>query len=210
MGIESPTILERLSEAVVSDDLTHRSSRCDVDWIGALGMAGIHNRQGAALLDLDLSLDPQAVPDALRAAMQITMRTAKKRGWAMHPLKARRVASEALSHYLRPACGCCKGRGMVGVEQLPEEIASPCSRCKGTGKLGRKTCPACYGKGSVRKIEARAYNPRPCSACSGSGKRPLPRQDQREIREVLYVMEEERRRAGAGVRRAMEVGGAVE
>lgn len=208
---ERPTVMERLSAAKVTDDLSHRSGVCPVDWVGALGFAGIHDRHGSALLDLDLTLEPAAVADAMKATMQLTRRLADKRGWpVLHVTRLRRISMEALSHYLRPACGCCKGRGVVGVEHLPEETLHACSHCKGTGRRGRSTCPHCHGKGKVRKIVARAYNPRPCGPCGGTGKRPLPFKDQRQIREVLYVMEEARRRAGAGVKRAMEARGAIE
>lgn len=211
MATDAPTVLERLSEAVVSDDLSHRRTRCDIDWIAALGFAGAHERQGSALLDLDLTLEPAAVAEAIKATMQITRRIAETRGWpVLHVTRLRRIASEALSHYLRPTCGCCKGRGMVGVECLPEESLQTCKHCKGTGRHGRGECPHCHGKGQVRKVTARAYNPKPCGSCGGTGKRPLPAKDQRQIREVLYVMEEARRRAGAGVKRAMEARGAIE
>jgi len=34
-----------------------------------------------------------------------------------------------------------------------------------------------------------SYNPKVCSVCHGSGKRQLPKKNQREIREVLYVLQ---------------------
>lgn len=211
MKNDTPTVLERLSHAVVSDDLSHRRTQSDIDWVAALGFAGIHDRQGSALLDLDLTLEPAAVTEAIKATMQLTRRVAEKRGWpVLHVTRLRRIASEALSHYLRPTCGCCKGRGVVGVEHLPDEVLHTCSHCKGTGRNGRAACSHCHGKGKVRKVVARTYNPKPCAPCGGTGKRPLPAKDQRQIREVLYVMEEARRRAGSGVKRAMEAKGAIE
>lgn len=164
------TIIERLSEAAHSSDLSHRHTLCDADWLHGLGMAGQKHRQGSALMDLDLTLSPSAMAEAVKATIQITRRIAEKRGWSMHALKARRIATEAVRHYLKPTCGCCSGRGMVGID---------------------------------RDKPGKAQRVRPCPECGGSGRRPLPKREQREIREVLYVMEEARRRVGGAVRRAM-------
>ena len=53
--MDERTVLERLSEAKVSSDLSHRHGRCDVDYVGALGAAGINHPTGSALLDADLT-----------------------------------------------------------------------------------------------------------------------------------------------------------
>lgn len=171
------TILERLAEATHSSDLSHKTRCSDIDYIHALGFAGQRHRQGSALMDLDLTLSPAAMAEAAAAALQITRRVAEKRGWALHPRSARRIATEALRHYVNPACTCCKGRGMTGLD---------------------------------RDQPGKAERVRPCQACGGSGRQPLQRQHQREIREVLYVMEDRRRKVGAAVRRAMQVRGEIE
>lgn len=176
------TVLERLSEASVSDDLSHSVRRItDVDCIGALGMAGAGRSQadGSALMRLDLTLDRQSLGPAIRAAQSITRRIGLHHGWQLTPRKIRVIASEALAQYLHAVCRTCSGRGMVGVDR---------------DKAGKE------------------QRPRPCPTCSGSNssKRPLPQRYQREIRAVLYEMEKSRREVGASVRKRLRVRADVE
>lgn len=132
------TVIERLSEAVHSDDLSHRHRVCDVDYIAALGAAGVRNRHGTALLDLDLTLTPGAALEALKRTTEIVRRVCQQRHWPLSPMKTKQVAKEALRYYLKPACGCCKGRGMLGLDRdVPPELKErirPCDACSGTGK----------------------------------------------------------------------------
>ena len=57
--MDTRSVLERLSEAKTSTDLSHRPTRCDVDYVAALGAAGIKHPAGSAILDADLTR-PQA------------------------------------------------------------------------------------------------------------------------------------------------------
>ena len=59
-----------------------------------------------------------------------------RRGWPMTPMKVRKVASEALALYLRPACAPCKGRGMLNMDMdKPGSYhPKPCPTCSGSGK----------------------------------------------------------------------------
>lgn len=148
------TILERLSEASTSDDLSHKPRVCDVDFVGALGAAGIKNRLGSALLALDLTMDPRFIPRALAEVMKRVQSIGRKERWLMDRSgrKARHIAVEALRHYLIPACQACKGRGMVGVEMdKPNEYhPRPCKACGGSGK---RPMPRLHGH-EVRRVLA--------------------------------------------------------
>lgn len=55
-------------------------------------------------------------------------------------------------------------------------------------------CPECKGRGMVGMDRDRPgeYKPRVCNSCGGSGKRPIQRKHQREIREVLHVLDRRR------------------
>lgn len=131
------TVLEHLSQAMTSDDLTHRPTRCDVDFVGALGMAGAHDRQGSAIMDLDLTLSAGAALEAYRATVELVRHIAQRRGWGLTAMKTRRIAEGALRHYLKPACGHCKGRGMLGLDRDQAgkaERVRPCDKCGGSGK----------------------------------------------------------------------------
>lgn len=130
------TIIERLSEAAHSDDLSHRERICDVDYLAALGMAGATHRHGSALLDLELTLTPGAELEALKRTTEIVRKTSHKRGWPLTAMQAKHIAKTALRHYLKPACECCKGRGMLGLDR------------DAAGKAQRvRVCDACSGSG---------------------------------------------------------------
>ena len=59
--MDNRSVLERLSEAKTSTDLSHRPTRCDVDYVAALGAAGIKHPAGSAILDADLTRDPDTL-----------------------------------------------------------------------------------------------------------------------------------------------------
>lgn len=133
---EKHSVLERLARAAHSDDLSHRRGLCDVDYMHGLGMVGQRQQQGAALLDLHMTLEPAAAREALQVAMKVTREVAQRRGFSMPKLKERRVAGEALAMYLHPACTACKGRGMLGVDRSKPAEYRPhvCTTCGGSGK----------------------------------------------------------------------------
>lgn len=164
------TIFESLSEATVSGNLSQSDEHLtDVDYIGALGIAGQRSRVGHALLRIELTQDRNDIPQAMRATMDLVASLAKQRGWPMHALRRRKIAMAVLTLFLSPACPACKGRGMIGVDRdNPDE-----------------------------------YRPRPCTHCGGSGNRPIQRQYQREIREVLHILNARRTEIGGIVRKAL-------
>ena len=213
--IHEKTILERLAGAKNSSDLSHKPTRCDVDYMGALGAAGIKHRHGSSLLDADLWQSREDVTKAYKAAEGIVRILAGKRRWIMTPQKLRIIATQALRLYLLPACPHCHGRGYTGVETAKPESLTPCPDCREKGSkepTGRAVsasglpipCPTCNGKRYVKKPpEPTHYAPKVCSHCRGSGKRPVPAQYNREIRDVLAIMESKRRAAGLAVKRQM-------
>lgn len=213
--IHEKTILERLAGAKNSSDLSHKPTRCDVDYMGALGAAGIKHKHGSSLLDADLSQSREDVTKAYKAAEGIVRILAGKRRWIMTPQKLRIIATQALRLYLLPACPHCHGRGYTGVETAKPESLTPCPDCREKASKepsGRTVsasglpipCPTCNGKRYVKKPpEPTHYAPKVCSHCRGSGKRPVPAQYNREIRDVLAIMESKRRAAGLAVKRQM-------
>lgn len=134
MAAERTSTTERLGRAIHSSDLAHRSGRTtDVDMVGALGAAGIHHRHGAAILQMDMTLKPSDVSDAMREALAIVRDVVKRNRWPMPaPKQAREIASQALAHYLNPACPMCSGRGVI---YAPQQSVRPCLVC---GSSGRK------------------------------------------------------------------------
>lgn len=218
------SVMERLSEAKTSSDLSHKHTRCDVDYVAALGAAGIHRPTGSALLDADLTQSADTIVRAYRAAEQIVKMIGARRNWLMTGPKLRAIATAAIRLYMAPACPCCKGRGFTGVETISEEGLKDCPDCKGAGytyrhvglaahgnKPLREPCGTCEGKGKVAtRAKPQTYAPKACAECHGSGKRKVPARYNREIRDVLAVMESRRRAAGVAVRKQMGVRAEIE
>lgn len=128
---------------------------------------------------------------------------------------------DAFRLYMATACPSCKGRGYTGVETAAEESLVDCPDCKGDGvtyhaiegrdKPVAHPCETCHGKGKVtQKAKPKTYAPRPCAECGGSGRRKIPAKYNKEIRDVLAVMESRRRAAGLAVRKQMGVKAEVE
>ena len=99
-------------------------------------------------------------------------------------------------------CQDCKGAGHVYRRVGPaahgnKPLREPCSTCEGKGKVAMKAKP-------------QTYAPKACAECHGSGKRKVPARYNREIRDVLAVMESRRRAAGVAVRKQMGVRAEIE
>lgn len=206
------TVLERLAGAKQSTDLSHKKDRCAVDYVGALGAAGIERPVGSALLDADLTHDRETVKRAYREAERLAVGLGRRRNWLMTPQKLHHITTEALRLYLAPACPTCKGRKFTGVDTAPAVAWKDCPICKGSGySRPGVPCQDCAGKGRAAvKGLAKPYAPKACPDCHGTGKRPIPPRHQREVRELLTHMEAQRRAAGLAVRRQMGISREVE
>lgn len=132
---DDKTVIERMSTASVSGNLKHRETLCDVDVLQAMGIAGRRQPLEHALMRLDLTQDRRDIPKAITATMDLVATIARAKGWPMHVLKRRQIATAVLVQYLNPACPTCHGRGMIGVERDKPEAYSP------------KPCPVCAGSG---------------------------------------------------------------
>lgn len=130
------TILQRLSEARVSDDLTHKHRLCDVDFCHGSGLAAIKHRVGAALMDLDLTLNRSAIMPAYRETINLYIAIGRKKQWSTNSRLAKKVAMEALRNYLNATCGECHGRGVLGVDRSDPDRGQTraCTACNATGK----------------------------------------------------------------------------
>lgn len=130
------SILQRLAEARVSDDLTHKTRLCDVDYCQGAGLAGMRHRVGSALMDLDLTLNKSAVGPALIEVARVVRALSREKNWVVTPRAARNLAGEALRQYLAPACEQCCGRGVLGVDRSDPQAGKPrpCPACRASGK----------------------------------------------------------------------------
>jgi len=62
---EFPTTVERMSAAVVSDNLAASERTCDLDVLTGMGIAGSRCEAGHALLRYDLTQDRRELPVAV-------------------------------------------------------------------------------------------------------------------------------------------------
>lgn len=129
---------ERLGRAIHSSDLSHSAEHTtDVDVVGALGAAGIRNRQGSAILQMDMTLNASDIADAHREAKAIVRDVVKRNRWPIPtPKDLAAIARQALEHYIAPACPHCSGRGLR-YEQ--NQSVRPCTACNATGKKPLRT-----------------------------------------------------------------------
>lgn len=126
--------LERLSEAMVSDDLKMRENLGgDLDYMIALGCAGSKDRDASALLHVDLGGSRVSYKQLRRAAINITHRLDVRRNWKLSRQQLVDIASGAVKMYLMPNCTKCTGLKYQKVKGTPHLSDRVCPRCKGTG-----------------------------------------------------------------------------
>lgn len=128
------SVVEKLSSAMVSDDLAVHEYRSDVDYIIALGAAG----QGSgwaqsALARLRLGVDAGSLKSAIKAAIQVTRKMALKRSWLLGDGEIRMVAALAIRHFLTPVCPACHGRRYERIDGAPMLSDRRCQPCSGSG-----------------------------------------------------------------------------
>jgi hypothetical protein len=126
---------ERVSSAMVSDDLTMRLDRgCDADVLVALGWAAQREPLGAALLRLSLTHDIDFLEEAVREALRLAQ--AIKARWRM-PKGERfweRFAEQAVGYWCSSVCRRCTGRMFDVIKGTPKLSTTRCVACLGTGR----------------------------------------------------------------------------
>lgn len=126
-----PTIQERIARATRSNHLEHKDRPCDIDKIGALGMAGIDNAISSAVFRLKYSNDAKFYKPALGAVTEVSKRLGKRFGWLGSAAQFAALNKAALDFWLNDSCMSCEGRGYLTV--------------LGTPFLSDDACTACYG-----------------------------------------------------------------
>ncbi len=126
-------ISERIIRAELSDDLRHHECDCDIDVLGAVGMAAASiNPAYLALYRLKYSNDIASY-GAVKQVFTIWAFNSMMRR-QMPTRSAARVAAQALQKWLFDVCQACKGTGhpvIVGTPSLSKKI---CPSCSGTGR----------------------------------------------------------------------------
>jgi hypothetical protein len=122
-------ILGRWAVAEVSSDLQHHEKECDVDILGAVGMAS-HRNGHVAIYRVKYLNDVNSIPEAVTQFSQLTKVALVRRRFK---LKARNLSERILEHWINDVCQSCQGRMYVA---LPGERLSDraCKSCEGIGK----------------------------------------------------------------------------
>lgn len=132
--------LDRLSPALVSDDLSMTPGRGDADFVAALGYASMTYPIASPLVRMYLSHDSASVRAAYKLAADMARKGASRSGIRLRRSEADEIGRLALEHVVHKTCPRCNG--------TKYEMAA------GTNRLGVHVCRACGGDGR-RKIGGR-------------------------------------------------------
>ena len=126
------SVLDMLARAEVSSDLQHHARPCDVDILGAAGMAAHSNHAHMALFRLKYLNDHAEITEAKSLFIRwarITMINRK-----VNPAGASRMGARALTSWLADVCHVCNGRKHKVIDGTPTLSDKACGSCKGTGR----------------------------------------------------------------------------
>lgn len=143
---------DRLASAMASGNLAWDTERVrDVDYIAALGMAGIHHKTASAIYRMLHSGDRASCNAAAVEIVKLIRRMACRQGWSLKPHKFAQLAHETLAFALAPRCPACLGRKYEPMPGSPCLSDRPCQHCRGTGL--RRTDGVPYLKDVLAEIE---------------------------------------------------------
>lgn len=125
-------VLDRLASAEVSRDLQHHEHTCDVDVIGAAGMAAAGNVRHMAVFRVKYLNDAAELPAAKRYFIQVTRISMIRR--KIDPSGASRLGTQILTHWLNDVCPTCHGLKYAAIDGAPALSDKQCQPCKGTGR----------------------------------------------------------------------------
>jgi hypothetical protein len=133
---ERPSVLERLSTALNSSDLTFDPiHRGDLDFVAALGIASSrHSAVAGPVMRVHLAGTPDDLRAAFNAVLGLVKRLNAKRNWRLMGHSIQVVALQSLSHHVNPVCPHCSGRKFELQEGSPVLSTKACTHCRGTGR----------------------------------------------------------------------------
>jgi len=157
---QRPSVIERLAEAMVSDDLSMtEDKRRDVDHLAALGAVMVGRPAGiSAMLHVALTHDRESLREVMRFATALTRRLAAKRRWKLTLRDIEHIAKKAVQYQCAPSCPSCNGRGRKVMKGTPVLSSKACEKCHGTGKRpfpirhGREIAEVAYAMGDYLTV----------------------------------------------------------
>lgn len=124
--------LDLLARAETSSDLQHHERPCDVDVLGAVGMATVHSPTGLILYRLKYLNDAGQISAAKAIFIRWAYRAMQNR--KQDPKGASRIGVQALTAWVSDVCHVCQGRKYRVIDGTPALSDKPCGACGGTGK----------------------------------------------------------------------------
>lgn len=119
------SVYRKWASAETSSNLKHEEWDCQVDVLGAIGMAGIKESY-AAVFRLKYLSDAGSYRVAREQFKVWTIKAYRRR--RMHaPLSVNVMADDIMKHWLADVCSSCGGHEV-------DEGATGCDDCKGTGR----------------------------------------------------------------------------
>lgn len=125
-------VLDQLARAEVSSDLAHHDRHCDVDVLGAAGMATAANPRHMAIFRAKYLYDEREVHAAKRYFIQLARIHMIRR--KVDPAKASRIGSQIFTYWMDDTCPSCKGRKYQVIDGSPSLSDRQCNHCDGSGK----------------------------------------------------------------------------
>lgn len=133
-GSDPSSIQERVAAARVSRDLRHKLGACDVDTLGAVGMASARNAMLSELLALKYANDARAYRPVLDHVTRHAMLMSTRKKWKATDRELALLARSVVDDWLAPNCRACNGLGFRRRPDAPTLEARPCQVCDGTGR----------------------------------------------------------------------------
>ena len=124
--------LDLLCRAEVSSDLAHHDHDCDVDTLGAAGMAAAQNFAHMAIFRIKYLNDAGEIGSAKRLFVMWARRAMINRN--MSAASASRVGVQALTAWVNDVCPACNGLKYLVPAGTPALSDKQCHKCNGTGK----------------------------------------------------------------------------
>ena len=144
-------ILDHVARAETSKNLAHKREFCDVDVIGAVGMAGIRNPEHMAVWRVKYLNDLADIPAAKRIFILWTRRALMRRVENTRDVNPRpnteeasRLGVQILTQWLNDICNGCNGLKFELLEGIPTIGTKPCNKCAGTGRTAIKADSAAH------------------------------------------------------------------
>jgi hypothetical protein len=114
--------------------LRQHEGPCDLDVIGALGLAGITETLADAVFRLKYNLDARTYDDSLDGVYRLARALDQRHRWRLKRWRLRRMAKTVLDYWLSDVCPTCTGVRYEVVAGSPHLSDHVCQSCRGSGK----------------------------------------------------------------------------